>query len=224
MFNIVLVRPEIPPNTGNVIRLSANTGCALHLIEPLGFSMDDKHMKRAGLDYHEYTSLHRHADWATFLHTLQPDLARIFAFTTRGSHSAFNNPFRPGDWLVFGSETSGLPEALRDHQRVFARTGGPGREGIACFIVDTDTPGFFVRRIVHTLRNARPATEIELDDARVPHANVLGEVNRGFGIANDRLSRNRIPYAASCTSTSAGVIFTSFSKSPSSVSVIAPGV
>ncbi len=114
MFNIVLVSPEIPPNTGNVIRLSANTGCALHLIEPLGFSMDDKHMKRAGLDYHEYAALHRHADWATFLHALQPDPARIFAFTTRGSHSAFNNPFRPGDWLVFGSETSGLPEALRE--------------------------------------------------------------------------------------------------------------
>ena len=114
MFNIVLVHPEIPPNTGNVIRLSANTGCALHLIEPLGFSMDDKHMKRAGLDYHEYAALHRHADWAAFLLTEQPDPARLFAFTTRGSHSAFNNTFQPGDWLVFGSETSGLPEALRE--------------------------------------------------------------------------------------------------------------
>ena len=114
MFNIVLVHPEIPPNTGNVIRLSANTGCSLHLIEPLGFSMDDKHMKRAGLDYHEYASLCRHADWAAFLQTEQPDTTRLFAFTTRGSHSAFSNTFQPGDWLVFGSETSGLPEALRE--------------------------------------------------------------------------------------------------------------
>ncbi len=114
MFNIVLVSPEIPPNTGNVIRLSANTGCALHLIEPLGFSMDDKHMKRAGLDYHEYANLRRHADWATFLQTQQPDPARLFAFTTRGSHNAFTTAFQPGDWLVFGSETSGLPEALRE--------------------------------------------------------------------------------------------------------------
>lgn len=114
MFNIVLVNPEIPPNTGNVIRLSANTGCTLHLIEPLGFSMDDKHMKRAGLDYHEYAPLRRHADWATFLKTEQPDPDRLFAFTTRGSHSAFTAAFQPGDWLVFGSETSGLPEALRE--------------------------------------------------------------------------------------------------------------
>ena len=67
MFNIVLVEPEIPPNTGNVIRLTANTGCRLHLVEPLGFSMDDKHMRRAGLDYHEYADLTRHADWAAFL-------------------------------------------------------------------------------------------------------------------------------------------------------------
>ncbi len=114
MFNIVLVNPEIPPNTGNVIRLSATTGCTLHLIEPLGFSMDDKHMKRAGLDYHEYAPLRRHADWATFLKTEQPDPDRLFAFTTRGSHSAFTAAFQPGDWLVFGSETSGLPEALRE--------------------------------------------------------------------------------------------------------------
>ncbi|MDM7943117.1 MAG: tRNA (uridine(34)/cytosine(34)/5-carboxymethylaminomethyluridine(34)-2'-O)-methyltransferase TrmL [Hydrogenophaga sp.] len=114
MFNIVLVSPEIPPNTGNVIRLSANTGCALHLIEPLGFSMDDKHMKRAGLDYHEYADLHRHADWDTFLRTARPDPDRLFAFTTRGSHSAFSNAFQPGDWLVFGSETRGLPDALRE--------------------------------------------------------------------------------------------------------------
>ena len=85
MFNIVLVEPEIPPNTGNVIRLAANTGCALHLIEPLGFAMEDKLLQRAGLDYHEYARVHRHASWAAFVDAEQPDPARLFAFTTRGS-------------------------------------------------------------------------------------------------------------------------------------------
>lgn len=114
MFHIVLVHPEIPPNTGNVIRLSANTGCTLHLIEPLGFSMDDRHMRRAGLDYHEYAELRRHADWTSFLQTETPDPQRMFAFTTRGSRSVFDNAFQKGDWLVFGSETRGLPDALRE--------------------------------------------------------------------------------------------------------------
>ncbi|MCU0925510.1 MAG: tRNA (uridine(34)/cytosine(34)/5-carboxymethylaminomethyluridine(34)-2'-O)-methyltransferase TrmL [Hydrogenophaga sp.] len=114
MFHIVLVAPEIPPNTGNVIRLSANTGCALHLIEPLGFSMDDKLMRRAGLDYHEYADLRRHADWGQFLQSERPDPERLFAFTTKGSHNAFDASFQPGDWLVFGSETQGLPAALRE--------------------------------------------------------------------------------------------------------------
>ena len=114
MFHIVLVAPEIPPNTGNVIRLSANTGCALHLIEPLGFSMDDKQMRRAGLDYHEYATLRRHADCASFLAAEQPDPQRLLAMTTRGSSSVFDQRFRPGDWLVFGSETQGLPADLRE--------------------------------------------------------------------------------------------------------------
>ena len=114
MFNIVLVEPEIPPNTGNVIRLAANTGCRLHLIEPLGFSMDDKHMRRAGLDYHEYAELKRHASWQAFLAQENPDTSRLFAMTTRGSRNLFGVTFRPGDWLVFGSETKGLDAALRD--------------------------------------------------------------------------------------------------------------
>ena len=114
MFNIVLVEPEIPPNTGNVIRLAANTGCRLHLIEPLGFSMDDKHMRRAGLDYHEYAELKRHANWQAFLNAEKPDLARLFAMTTRGSRNLFGVSFQPSDWLVFGSETKGLDAALRD--------------------------------------------------------------------------------------------------------------
>src|SRR6478609_5849609 len=100
MFNIVLVEPEIPPNTGNVIRLSANTGCTLHLVEPLGFSMDDKHMRRAGLDYHEYADVKRHADWGAFVSAMQPDTDRMFALTTHGTRAVHDVAFRPGDWLV----------------------------------------------------------------------------------------------------------------------------
>jgi tRNA (cytidine/uridine-2'-O-)-methyltransferase len=114
MFHIVLVNPEIPPNTGNVIRLCANTGCRLHLIEPLGFSMDDKHMRRAGLDYHEYADVQRHRDWAAFLDSEQPDPVRLFAMTTKGTRSVYATAFQPGDWLVFGCETRGLAPELRE--------------------------------------------------------------------------------------------------------------
>jgi len=113
MFHIVLVEPEIPPNTGNIIRLSANTGCALHLIEPLGFSMDDKHMRRAGLDYHEYATVKRHASWQAFLAGEQPAPERMFALTTRAGRPVYEAQFAPGDWLVFGSETKGLSDAVR---------------------------------------------------------------------------------------------------------------
>jgi tRNA (cytidine/uridine-2'-O-)-methyltransferase len=114
MFHIVLVEPEIPPNTGNVIRLAANTGCTLHLVEPLGFSMDDKLLKRSGLDYHEYAAVRRHANWPALLASEAPAPARIFAFTTRGSVGLEVVRWRPGDWLVFGSESRGLPADLRD--------------------------------------------------------------------------------------------------------------
>ncbi len=114
MFRIVLVEPEIPPNTGNVIRLAANTGCELHLIEPLGFSMDDKLLRRAGLDYHECARVRRHANWAAFLAAMQPDPARLFAFTTRGSHLLGEQTWHAGDWLVFGCETRGMDPALRE--------------------------------------------------------------------------------------------------------------
>jgi len=114
VFNIVLVRPEIPPNTGNVIRLAANTGCTLHLIEPLGFSMDDRQLRRAGLDYHEHAPVRRHASWPTFVQAERPQPARCFAFTTHGAQPFAGVAWAPGDWLVFGSETAGLDPALRD--------------------------------------------------------------------------------------------------------------
>lgn len=114
MFRIVLVEPEIPPNTGNVIRLAANTACELHLVEPLGFSMDDKLLRRAGLDYHEYASVRRHADWAAFIEAMQPEPTRMFAFTTRGSQPYAQVAWQPGDWLVFGCETRGLAPELRE--------------------------------------------------------------------------------------------------------------
>ena len=113
MFNIVLVEPEIPPNTGNVIRLAANTGCRLHLVEPLGFSMDDKHMRRAGLDYHEYAQVLRHTSWQALLTNQRPPPDRLFAMTTQGADSLYDARFQPGDWLVFGAETRGLAPDVR---------------------------------------------------------------------------------------------------------------
>lgn len=114
MFHVVLVEPEIPPNTGNVIRLCANTGAQLHLIEPLGFPLDDARMRRAGLDYHEYAQMKVHKNWDAFIDALKPDSSRMFAFTTQGSSVFSNLSFRPGDVFVFGSETRGLDPALRD--------------------------------------------------------------------------------------------------------------
>lgn len=129
MFNVVLVQPEIPPNTGNIIRLCANTGCQLHLIEPLGFALEDRQLRRAGLDYHEFASLRVHASWPTFLSTCQPAPERLWAFTTRASASAFAAAFRRGDYLVFGSETQGLPAALRDAIAAAQRLRLPMRVG-----------------------------------------------------------------------------------------------
>ena len=106
MFEIVLVEPEIPPNTGNVIRLTANTGCRLHLVKPLGFDLSDKQMRRAGLDYHEYAELVVHDDWAALLREIAG--RRRFAFTTKASRNYAEVAFQPGDVFVFGPETRGL--------------------------------------------------------------------------------------------------------------------
>ena len=113
MFNIVLVEPEIPPNTGNVIRLAANTGCLLHLVEPLGFAMTDPLLRRVGLDYHEYVDVRRHASWPAFKAATNADPRRLFAFTTDGARGFDSIAFTAGDWLVFGAESSGLPGAVR---------------------------------------------------------------------------------------------------------------
>ncbi len=114
MFNVVLVEPEIPPNTGNVIRLCANTGAHLHLVQPLGFPLDSAKMRRAGLDYHELASFRTHDDWSAFLAREAPDPQRLFAVTTKGSRSVYDVPFQRGDWVVFGSETKGLGERLKE--------------------------------------------------------------------------------------------------------------
>ena len=110
MFDIVLHQPEIPPNAGNVIRLAANTGARLHLVEPLGFSMDDRQLKRAGLDYREHARVRVHADWNLCRAVLGGK--RLFAITTRGAKNLFDERFRENDVFVFGSETAGLPESM----------------------------------------------------------------------------------------------------------------
>lgn len=120
MLNVVLFEPEIPPNTGNIIRLCANTGCRLHLIEPLGFNLEDKQLRRAGLDYSEYANLNIHPGFDDFLATEQP--LRLFGLTTKGSHPYHKVRYQSGDYLMFGPETRGLPETVRnripDEQRI----------------------------------------------------------------------------------------------------------
>lgn len=120
MFNLVLFEPEIPPNTGNLIRLAANLGAALHLVEPLGFSLDIKAVRRAGLDYHDLTRVHTHKNLDTCLeHLLKPNV-QLFACTTKGELTHVAPNYRKNDVLLFGPETRGLPEAVRMDSRVTA--------------------------------------------------------------------------------------------------------
>ena len=120
MVHVALYQPEIPPNTGNIIRLCANTGARLHLIRPLGFSMDDKALKRAGLDYHEFVDVQQHDSLADLLHALPS--SRVLAFTTRGASAHHEWQYRDDDILLFGPETRGLPddvlEILPPEQRI----------------------------------------------------------------------------------------------------------
>ncbi|MDT0603780.1 tRNA (uridine(34)/cytosine(34)/5-carboxymethylaminomethyluridine(34)-2'-O)-methyltransferase TrmL [Thalassotalea castellviae] len=111
MLDVVLFQPQIPPNTGNIIRLCANTGFRLHLIEPLGFDFDDKKLRRAGLDYHEFAATKRHKNFAAFVESEQPK--RILAITTKATNYYGDVKFTSGDYLLFGSETAGLPEDVR---------------------------------------------------------------------------------------------------------------
>lgn len=114
MFNIVLFEPEIPPNTGNIIRLCANTGAKLHLIEPLGFPMEDAKLRRAGLDYHEFARVKVHKNWAQFIKDEQPDPQHLFALTTKGVGKFHEGKYSPNDYFVFGSETKGITDEVRD--------------------------------------------------------------------------------------------------------------
>ncbi len=112
MFEVALFEPEIAPNTGNIMRLCANTGCRLHLIEPLGFDMDEKRLRRAGLDYREMAIVYRHRNFASFLEKMNG--RRLFAFTTKGTRCYCAAQFQPGDILLFGPETRGLPANILD--------------------------------------------------------------------------------------------------------------
>jgi len=110
MFHIVLFEPEIPPNTGNIIRLCSNTGSQLHLIEPLGFEMDDKRLRRAGLDYSEFANVKTHSSFDDYLEKAKPQ--RLFALSTHGTKNVYDTEFRQGDAFIFGPETRGLPKSL----------------------------------------------------------------------------------------------------------------
>ncbi|MCW8879458.1 MAG: tRNA (uridine(34)/cytosine(34)/5-carboxymethylaminomethyluridine(34)-2'-O)-methyltransferase TrmL [Kangiellaceae bacterium] len=115
MLNIVLFEPEIPPNTGNIIRLCANTGFNLHIIEPCGFELDDKRLRRAGLDYHEFADINIHKDYSQFLSNEQPE--RIFACSTKGRTLPSKASFNEGDYLLFGPESRGLPAEILDSMK-----------------------------------------------------------------------------------------------------------
>ena len=131
MLAVVLVQPEIPPNTGNVIRLAANTGVELHLVEPLGFRLDDRELRRAGLDYHEYARVLAHRDWTACRAAVDPlGARRWYALTTKAERSLFDCTFLPDDVFVFGCETAGLPAAILAEFSADARLRVPMREGV----------------------------------------------------------------------------------------------
>ena len=127
MIDVVLVEPEIPPNTGNVIRLAANTGARLHLVQPLGFSLDDKQLQRAGLDYHEYASLTVHTSWADLARQMTG--RRMFAFATSGERLFTDVRYARDDVLVFGKEASGLPASVLESFAPDMRLRLPMRPG-----------------------------------------------------------------------------------------------
>lgn len=121
--NIVLFEPEIPPNTGNIIRLAANTNCTLHIVEPTGFELDDKRLRRAGLDYGEWKDMKIHADWNAFVTSEQPE--RLFAITTKGTRFHHEVGFKANDYIVFGPETRGLPDSILFDEQMTERVRIP---------------------------------------------------------------------------------------------------
>ncbi|MDJ0496607.1 MAG: tRNA (cytidine(34)-2'-O)-methyltransferase [Acidimicrobiia bacterium] len=123
MFRVALHEPEIAPNTGNLMRLTVNTGCELHLIEPIGFSLDEAKVRRAGLDYREYANVRTHSGWEAFLETIGD--ARIIAFSQRASLVYTNVAYQSADVLLFGKESTGLPEAVLRHSAVAERVRIP---------------------------------------------------------------------------------------------------
>jgi tRNA (cytidine/uridine-2'-O-)-methyltransferase len=127
MFHVILFQPEIPPNTGNLIRLCANIGATLHLVHPLGFALDEPRVRRAGLDYHELVCVREHADLAACVAALEP--TRLFALTTRARRSLYAVAFAAGDAFLFGPETRGLPPAVLDSLPPDARLKIPMRAG-----------------------------------------------------------------------------------------------
>ena len=129
MLHVVLVEPEIPPNTGNIARLCLAAGARLHLVEPLGFALDHAKLRRAGLDYHEWASVQVHPNWQALLQTHRPPANRLFALTTRGQHGVHQQRFQPGDWFVFGSESAGLPAQVREQIAAPQQLRLPMRDG-----------------------------------------------------------------------------------------------
>jgi tRNA (cytidine/uridine-2'-O-)-methyltransferase len=127
MFDVVLYEPEIPPNTGNIMRLCANTGAHLHLIEPLGFQLEDRLLRRAGLDYREWATVRLHPALETYLEAASP--SRVFACSTKGTKSHASADFKPGDALLFGPETRGLPDTVLESLPAKQRLYIPMRPG-----------------------------------------------------------------------------------------------
>ena len=119
MFNVVLWQPEIPPNTGNLMRLTVNTGCSLHLIGPMGFTLEDARMRRAGLDYREFAEVRTYASWDAFMSDVEP--ARVFAYTQHANRLYTEVAYRPGDTLLFGRESDGLSDEVLAHPGIADR-------------------------------------------------------------------------------------------------------
>ncbi len=127
MFDLIMYEPEIPPNTGNIIRLCANVGASLHLVHPLGFEMEARSLRRAGLDYHELATVIEHQTLEACLHTLEP--ARLFALSTKGTHTLFDQRFQAGDAFLLGPETRGLPDTVLKSPALDGILRVPMREG-----------------------------------------------------------------------------------------------